>query len=107
MNISGAARSYMAKYFNEEDFLIHVSKTIERQLQEWDNSYKVMIMKLENYLWTARNVDNDYELLLSEHEINVLQKKDPYALDREIWNELQKQGLMILNGYGNYLDQIF
>lgn len=75
MNISGAARNYMAKYFNEEDFLIHVSKTIERQLLEWDDSYKVMIMKLENYLWTARNGINDYELELSENEIKVLQKK--------------------------------
>lgn len=107
MNISGAARNYMAKYFNEEDFLIHVSKTIERQLLEWDDSYKVMIMKLENYLWTARNGINDYELELSENEIKVLQKKEPYALDRKIWNELQKQGLTILNGDGNYLDQIF
>lgn len=40
-------------------------------------------------------------------KLKFCKKKEPYALDRKIWNELQKQGLTILNGDGNYLDQIF
>ncbi|WP_019152509.1 hypothetical protein [Robertmurraya massiliosenegalensis] len=106
MNISGMARNYIAKYFSSEDFLVHVSKTVERQLQEWNTSYEVIVMKVENYHWNVKIDERYYELHLTEEEIKVLQKRDPYALDRRIWKELKAQGLPIKYGDGNYLDLV-
>lgn len=104
MNISGVARSYMSRHLGEEDFLIHVSKTVERQLQEWDGAYEVIIMKLENYEWNVKLGDDYFHIELSEKVIHELQHRDPYALDRKLWKDLQEQGLKIVRGYGNYLD---
>lgn len=104
MNISGMARGYMAKHFRAEDFLIHVSKMIERQLQEWNNNYQVIIMKFDKYEWNVKIDDVYYTIDLTEDEINELKERDPYALDRKLWKDLQSQDLEILKGYGNYID---
>lgn len=104
MNISGVARSYMSRHLGEEDFLIHVSKTVERQLQEWDENYEVIIMKFSNYEWNVKIDERYYHIELSDEEVKELQHRDPYALDRKLWKELQEQGLKIVRGFGNYLD---
>jgi hypothetical protein len=30
----------------------------------------------------------------------------PFQLDRKVWKELEKQGLTIIKGHGNYIDTV-
>ena len=80
---------------------------IERQLKEWDEKYEVMVMKWIDYEFVVNHNDDFYHLQLSDQDIHELQMKGPHALDQKIWLELEKQGLTIILGYGNYLDFIF
>jgi hypothetical protein len=106
MNMNGMARAYMARNLRIEDFLIHVAKVTERQLKEWDDEYEVILMKIANYELIIKKDEKDYLVNLSETGLHRLQKKDPFALDRKIWRELEKQGLPIMRGFGNYMDLV-
>lgn len=107
MNTSGFIRGSLAKKFDSERFLIHVSTTIERQLQEWDPTYQVYLLKLKDYVFHLKcNENQEYMIKINELKLKELQKKDPYALDRLIWKELIKQGLEPAKGHGNYLDVV-
>ena len=91
MNSNGFARGLMAKNINEEEFIKHVASVIERQLKEWDEKYEVMVIKGVHYEFVVNHNDDFYHLQLSQQDIHELQKKSPYALDRKIWQELEKQ----------------
>lgn len=106
MNINGFARSIMSKQADNEKFLKLVATCIERQLQEWDKNYEVIVMKMKDYEFTIRNKETEYCLQLSENEAALLQQQGPYRLDRRIWEELRDQGLPIQRGYGNYIDTV-
>lgn len=106
MNINGFARNYMARYLNGEEFLKHVATLIERQLKEWNQKYEVFVMKLINYEVIIKNLDAYYYVQLSESEICLLQKSGLYEVDRKIWAELNKQGLPIIKGNGNYIEMV-
>jgi hypothetical protein len=86
MNMNGMARGYMACNLSVEDFLIHVAKVTEAQLKEWDGEYEVILMKLANYELVIKINELNYYVTLSQKELHCLQKKDPFALDRKIWN---------------------
>ncbi|WP_338472459.1 hypothetical protein R4Z10_06870 [Niallia sp. XMNu-256] len=107
MNINGFARGLMAKNDSEEKFLKHVASLVERQLKEWDEQYEVMVMKLTHYEFVVNHNDHFYHLQLTIHDIHKLQQKSPYALDRKIWKELEKQGLTIKRDKGNYIAVMF
>ncbi|MFD1851414.1 hypothetical protein [Oceanobacillus bengalensis] len=106
MNINGMARGYMAKKLGGEDFLLHVGECVERQLKEWNDRYKVNIMKLADYEFVVIYEEKYYHVQLTKEEIELLQKQSPYALDREIWKELENQGLVIVRGVGNYIERV-
>jgi hypothetical protein len=106
MNIRGYSRGVISRNLCAEKFLVHVAETIETQLKEWDENYEVWIMKFQEYALTVKKGELYYHLNLSEKEIDSLQKENPYSLDRKIWKELEKQGLPIIKGYGNYIDSI-
>jgi hypothetical protein len=106
MNINGMARSYMARFQSGEEFFKRVADFIERQLHEWDPNYEVFLMKFSDYELMVKNGERYYHVFVTEPELTELQKRAPYALDQKIWKELEKQGLPILKGYGNYLDSI-
>jgi hypothetical protein len=97
----------MARNLGVEDFLIYVAKITEYQLKEWDGEYEVILMKIANYELIIKKNEKDYHVNLSETELHSLQKKDPFALDRKIWRELERKGLPIMRGYGNYMDLVF
>lgn len=107
MNTNAMIRSYMAKHKSSEEYLLHVGRCIERQLQEWNVNYAVNIMKFKNYEFVVKNGEIYYHTQLLEDEIEELKDKGPYALDRKIWVELARKGLEIKMGYGNYLERIF
>jgi hypothetical protein len=104
MNINGLVRSYLARNQTGEEFFKLVADLMERQLKEWDPEYEVFLMKFSYYELTVKKGDQYYHVLVTENELTELQKADPFALDKKLWNELEKQGLPIKKGYGNYLD---
>lgn len=107
MNISGVIRGYMSKNMNVEEFIVHVATLMEKQLKEWDENYEVYVMKLADYEFVVKNNDTYYGVDISEDEIDFLQNKSPFALDKKLWAELEKQGINILRGYGDYLEKVF
>jgi hypothetical protein len=106
MNISGFIRSYMANNLSSEEFLKHVAGLIENQLKEWDTHYEIFVMKLSTYEIMVKNKTVYYHVQLSEDDIETLQNEEPFELDRMIWRELEKQGLLIIKGKGNYLQMV-
>lgn len=107
MNSSGLMRGRMAKSFENEAFLLFVGVTIEKQLQEWDERYEVNMMKLVDYHFVVKNGETYYDTVITEAQVAALQDSGPYALDRVIWQGLEKDGLTILEGFGNYLKMVF
>ncbi len=107
MNINGMARGYMSKRKSGEEFFLHVANCIEQQLQEWSEDYgDVIVMKLADFQLMIRNKENVYCVTLSTEEIESLQKSSPFALDKILWGDLEKQGLPIIRGVGNYIDAV-
>jgi hypothetical protein len=106
MNINGFARGYMANNHSGEEFIKHVVEEIEQQLIEWDHNYEVFLLKLSYYEIMVKKEDHYYHVKLSENEVNSLQKRGPFQLDRKIWKELEMQGITIIKGHGNYIDTV-
>lgn len=106
MNSSGLSRGMMSKSLKAEQFIIHVISCIEKEIQEWNPNFNVMLLKLQNYELFI-NGKESYQVTISESEARTLQHQSPYSLDRRIWLELKEQGLEIIRGYGNYLDYVF
>lgn len=107
MNMNRFARSLMAREKSPEEYLMFIADVVERQLQEWGETYEVFVMKMHTYeLIVKRGDERYYHVYLSEEEIYHLQQKEPYELDRFIWKELKKQGLPIIRGGGNYIDYV-
>ncbi|RIW28907.1 hypothetical protein D3H55_20260 [Bacillus salacetis] len=106
MQINRMVRSYMVQIMNSEDFLKHVAETVERQLNEWDVSYKVLVMKLRDYELVIKNLDQEFQVKMTDQEVHVLHSTGLFKLDHKIWTELIKQGLHIQEGYGNYLSTV-
>jgi len=107
MNTSGFLRGMMAKGTDPERFIIHVANCVERELKQWDENYRVVMMKLQNYEIYINYEDTSYHLTISEDELVELKQKGPYSLNQRIWFDLQNQGMEIVMGYGNYLEYIF
>lgn len=107
MNTTGFIRGLMSKTMSGEKFLIHVATCIEQQLQEWDRDYKVVVMKLQDYEMSVTVHQTSYQITIAEVELTMLQNRGPYALDKKIWSELERQGLIITQGSGNYLKYVF
>ena len=55
MNTTGFIRGYMAKNMENEKFLEHVGWVLERQLQEWDESYQLRVFKQEDFIISVQN----------------------------------------------------
>lgn len=106
MNTSGVFRGYMSKSFSGEKFIQLIAVTIEKQLQDWDPKYEVFLMKLDNFELMIQNRETYYHVQLSEQELDQLQNKSPFSLERKIWLELQDQGLQILKRLGDYLEKV-
>lgn len=107
MNVSGMIRGYMSKNMDSEAFLLHVANAIENQLQEWDEEFEVFVMKFKDYEIVVKNKEDYFHVHLSEDDLYKLQHKSAFALDRNIWLELQRQGIEIIRGTGNYIDYMF
>lgn len=107
MNVSGFIRGMMAKRFSVEDYLLKVAESIEYQLNEWEKGYELLVLKLADYeIWVKKDDEYIYELSISEGLAKELQNRSPFSLDRELWSQLEAQGLKIKKGYGNYMDVI-
>jgi hypothetical protein len=106
MDINGEIRGYMARNMGREEFIKYVATAIEHQLKEWDGNYEVFLLKLKKYEFMINNGDKYYHVKISENELDSLQKTSPFGLDRKVWKELEKQGLEVIRGSGNYIETI-
>lgn len=106
MNMKDFAREHIAKNKNEQEFFYHVVGCIEDQLREWDKEYRVYIVKLTDYNLVVKDGPKTYNVELSEEEIKSLQSRSSYALDREIWRQLKRQGVPVKLDNGDYLKKI-
>ncbi|MDY0407676.1 hypothetical protein ACFFIS_06855 [Virgibacillus soli] len=107
MNTTGFIRGYMAKNQEGEKYLHHVMKVMERQLQEWDETYEVKMIKKESYAISVQNSEQTSIILISNSQLAQLQSKSPYALDKYMWTKLKENGLVIKERTGNYLNYVF
>ncbi|RLL43716.1 hypothetical protein D8M04_12395 [Oceanobacillus piezotolerans] len=107
MNTTGAVRGILSRNLSNEDYLYGVVKTIKKQLREWNPNYEVEFVKKEAYELIIKNEGATYRIVISEEELDTLQKLSPYSLDRRIWSDLEQQGLEIIRGKGNYIDNVF
>jgi len=107
MYAQGWIRGYMSKSYDVERFMIHVVTTIERQLQLWDEIAEVNLLRDltggEVYYVIVRFGEKMFKVPLSEWDAQSLQDQSPFAVDRYIWRELVKQGLLLGKTEGNYL----
>lgn len=106
MDVNGETREYMARNMSREEFIKYVATAIEHQLKEWDENYEVFLMKLKKFEFMINNGEHYYHVILSENELDALQKSSPFELDRKVWRELEKQGLPVVKGTGNYMEII-
>jgi hypothetical protein len=96
MNTNGMARGYMAKNMGTENFVKHVLTCIERELSEQDVKTRVIGYILIDSLYIQVQVFSvQYGSVIPLREVNKLQRKSPYSLDRRIWTELFQAGLDI------------
>lgn len=107
MNVSAMMRGYMSKNMDGEAFLLHVANVIEHQLQEWDETFEVYVMKFKHYEIVVKNIEAYFHVYLTEENLYRLQHTSAFSLDRYIWEELQRQGIEIIRGTGNYIDHVF
>src|SRR5690625_7310736 len=87
----------MAKNMVTEEFLQKVCETIERQLQLWDETYRLSFYKellaLDAYkIVVNRSSGESYTVLLAVNDVQVMQQDSPYALDRFIRSEERRVG---------------
>ena len=107
MNVDGVYRDYMSKSLDGENFICLVGETIEKQLQEWDPNFSITIMKFTDYeLYVTNEGSTEYDVQISEQELSVLQKKSPFSLDYIIWKDLERQGLKLYLGNGDYFFRV-
>jgi hypothetical protein len=95
MNKNGFLRSLMARNQNSREFFKHVISCIERQLQEFNEHYEVIVWDAEPLIIQVHGDEHSWFVSLLNEEIPKLQKQDPYALDRIIWRKLQEVGLHV------------
>ncbi len=107
MNTVGFIRAYMAKNQTAEQYVTFVARCIEKQLQEWDDHYKVKVLHRQDYTIIIQNKQLYTMISLTESELVSLHSRSPYTLDRHIWEEMQKNGIEIKEAKGNYFSYVW
>lgn len=107
MNVQGWIRGYMSKSMDHEKFLLSVVELMEKEMKEWDETFYGILMKLSDYRLVIKNNESSYEVTITENELATLQDRSPFSVDRYLWEQLEKQGLEIKSGYGNYIYYVF
>src|SRR5690625_7852138 len=88
----------MAKNMVTEEFLQKVCETIERQLQLWDETYRLRFYKellaLDAYkIVVNRSSGESYTVLLAVNDVQEMQQDSPYELIRIIWTTYEEHGM--------------
>lgn len=104
MNTNAFFRSTMANNFTARKFFKRVVNDIESQLKEWHEDIQVTIETWRTYSLCVQHGERTFQVALSKNLVDILQHEAPYALDATLWNGLIKQGLVIQDTEGNYLE---
>ncbi|WP_077622742.1 hypothetical protein [Sediminibacillus massiliensis] len=108
LHVNETARAYLAQGMKEKEYLRYVAECVESLLIQWGlqaelipmwnsgNDDCVLVIKIEKQI---------FSLVLEASSIYALQKRDPYALDLVIWQEIKAQGITLEQD--DYLDTVF
>ena len=107
MNASGMLRGYASKAMPNDAYFDHVTKTIEKQLKQWDPGFELFVNTTDGYQIAALHGEKRYTATLSAEEWNALQQNAPFSVDRAIWQQLQEQGLEVKTEFGDYIEKVF
>ena len=97
MNTTGFIRGYMAKNMSAEDFIKVVVTALSREFEEE--------VKLER-------VNNEFQIAMKSYSITMSidfidEIKSPYAVDRYILEEFEKQGFNFDRNRSQYIQYCF
>lgn len=107
MNTNSFFRTTMANSYTTRKFFKRVTSDLHAQLLQWDAQVNVELEEWRSYVVKVQYLGKNYRVLLSKNEIDLLQNESPYALDNVIWSELIKQGLVMKESEGNFLQKVF
>ncbi|MBQ0141135.1 MAG: hypothetical protein KBT36_17875 [Kurthia sp.] len=107
MNTNSFFRTTMANSYTTRKFFEKVTSDLHTQLLQWDMQVNVELEEWRSYVVKVQYLGKNYRVSLSKNEIDLLQHESPYALDKVIWDELVKQGLIIKASEGNFLQKVF
>ncbi|AJD92936.1 hypothetical protein JMA_36190 [Jeotgalibacillus malaysiensis] len=107
MNASGMLRGYASKAMPNDAYFAHVTKTMEKQLKQWDSDYELFVNTTDGYRIAVLLGEKRYASALSVEEWDTLQQNAPFSVDRAIWQQLQEQGLEVKTGFGDYIEKVF
>lgn len=107
MNTNSFFRSTMANSYTTRKFFKKVTSDLQTQLVQWDDQAAVEVGEWRSYVVKVQYLGKSYRVTLTKNEIDLLQHEEPYALDTAIWTELIKQGLVLKEERGNFLEKIF
>lgn len=107
MNTNSFFRTTMANSYTTRKFFKKVTSDLHMQLLQWDTKVCVELEEWRSYVVKVQYLGKNYRVSLSKNEIDLLQHETPYALDKAIWSDLVKQGLIIKASEGNFLQKIF
>ena len=63
-------------------------------------------MKFRDYIFLVKNGDTYYEAYMSESLLAELQDRSPCSLDKKIWLGVERKGVEISMGCGDYLVKV-
>lgn len=106
MNTNSFFRTTMATSYNTRKFFNKVASDLDTQLKQWDAKVCVEVESWRSYVVRVNYLNQNYRVILSKNEVDLLQKEDPYALDGAIWTSLIDQGLIIKKVEGNFLSKV-
>lgn len=108
MSDSNFIREMLSKSTPPHKFFAHVIRVVERELLEW--GHEVIIL----YDWSEESddipisfiIDGKYlSFYIGKNEAEGLQRHGPFFLDRLIWIELIKRGIVIKED--EYMKKVF
>ncbi|KKB34307.1 hypothetical protein [Bacillus thermotolerans] len=94
MNTSGMLRGYLAKVLDHENYFYHVMNCMEVQFHDWEHETMLLFDWGHTKEIHATFIIDEhiYSLAINKEIVAALQRKNPYALDRYIWEHLIEQG---------------
>lgn len=108
MSESSFIREMLSKSTLPDKFFAHVIRVVEKELIDWGHDVIILFDWPENIDEISISFIIDgrfFSFYIGKKEIEGLQRKSPFFLDRLIWTELIKRGIIIKDD--EYMKMVF